>query len=174
MGDVNAPSLGDVVAPCGCVDLKKIMEEPHNDLSIRFSSGDILYIISKDEEGKQMPRLALWSGNNLTGRRILFTGGDGVAVRNLRAFRFNNLLSSFSLSNPGDSSEVTLVLFSGINYQGSYRVFRGAQIVRNLRNRSFNNVTSSFILLDEILTNTQIERIQRTGNIPEDIVIIRQ
>ncbi|WJH36167.1 hypothetical protein N6H14_10015 [Paenibacillus sp. CC-CFT747] len=121
-----------------------------------------------------MPRLALWSGNNLTGRRILYTGGDGVAVRDLRAFRFDNILSSFSLSNPDDSNEVTLVLFSGLNYQGSFRVFRGAQTVRNLSTRSFNNVTSSFVLVDEILTNAQINRIRRLRRVPEDLVVISQ
>lgn len=121
-----------------------------------------------------MPRLALWSGRNLTGRRILFTGDEGVAVRDLRAFRFNNLLSSFRLTNPGDSSEVTLVLFSGIDYQGSFRVFRGAQTVRNLSTRSFNNVTSSFVLVEDILSNTQINRIRSTGRVPDDIIVIRQ
>lgn len=121
-----------------------------------------------------MPTLALWSGNNLSGRRILFRNGDGVAVRDLRAFRFNNLLSSFSLRNPGDPNDVTLVLFSGLNFQGSFRVFRGAQTIRNLSARSFNNVTSSFVLVDDRLSNAQINRIQRLRRVPDDIVVIRQ
>ncbi|WNQ11449.1 hypothetical protein MJA45_28290 [Paenibacillus aurantius] len=121
-----------------------------------------------------MPRLALWQGLNFTVRRILFSGEDGVAVRDLRAFRFDNVLSSFTLSNAEDPREVTLVLFSGINYKGNFRVFRGAQAVRDLRTRGFNDVTSSFVLVDEILTNAQIRRIQRTGVLPEDVITISQ
>jgi hypothetical protein len=121
-----------------------------------------------------MPILTLWAGNNFTGRRIVFSNGDGVAVRDLRAFRFNNLLSSFRLTNPGDPNDVTLVLFSGLNFQGNFRVFRGAQSVRNLSTRSFNNVTSSFVLVDDRLSNAQITRIRRLGRVPEDIVVIRQ
>lgn len=119
--------------------------------------------------------LGLWSGANFTGRRIVFRRGEGVAVRDLRAFAFNNVLSSFYLSNVGDQDEVTLVLFSGINFEGTYRVFRGGQIVRDLATRSFNNVASSFVLVEERLTNTQISYIQRTGIVPEeDIVYISQ
>ncbi|WP_314591069.1 hypothetical protein [Paenibacillus terrigena] len=118
-------------------------------------------------------RLTLWSGINFTGRRIHFRRG-GVAVRDLGAFRFNNVLSSFQLRNVVQRSQVTLVLFSGINFQGSFRVFRGSQNVANLRNFNFNNVTSSFILVGRNLTNAQISRIQRTGIPPLDILIIRQ
>ncbi len=116
-------------------------------------------------------RLALWSGTNFSGRRILFRRG-GVAVRDLGAFRFNNALSSFRLRNVVQSSQVTLVLFSGINFQGSFRVFRGSQNVSNLGN--FNNVTSSFILVGRNLTNSEISQIQNTGTPPRDILIIRQ
>lgn len=118
-------------------------------------------------------RLTLWSGINFTGRRIRFRRG-GVAVRDLGAFRFNNALSSFRLRNVVQSSEVTLVLFSGTNFQGSFRVFRGSQNVANLGNLNFNNVTSSFILVGRNLTNAQINRIQSTGTPPRDILIIRQ
>ena len=118
-------------------------------------------------------RLALWSGNNFTGRRILFRRG-GVAVRDLEAFRFNNALSSFRLRNIVQSSQVTLVLFSRNNFQGTFRVFRGSQNVANLGNLDFNNVTSSLILVGRNLTNSQISRIQRTGNPPRDILLIRQ
>ncbi|WP_410769445.1 hypothetical protein [Fontibacillus sp. BL9] len=118
-------------------------------------------------------RLALWSGTNFSGRRILFRRG-GVAVRDLGAFRFNNALSSFRLRNVVQSSQVTLVLFSGTNFQGSFRVFRGSQNVSNLGNFNFNNVTSSFILVGRNLTNSQISQIQSTGRPPSDILIIRQ
>ncbi|WP_435921436.1 hypothetical protein [Paenibacillus sp. DYY-L-2] len=118
-------------------------------------------------------RLALWSGTNFTGRRILFRRG-GVAVRDLGAFRFDNVLSSFRLRNVVQRNQVTLVLFSGINFQGSFRVFRGSQNVANLGNFNFNNVTSSFILVGRNLTNTEIAQIQSTGRPPQDIVIIRQ
>lgn len=116
-------------------------------------------------------RLALWSGTNFSGRRILFRRG-GVAVRDLGAFRFNNALSSFRLRNIVQSSQVTLVLFSGTNFQGSFRVFRGSQNVANLGN--FNNVTSSFILVGRNLTNSEIAQIQNTARPPRDILIIRQ
>ncbi|MBJ9992255.1 MULTISPECIES: hypothetical protein [Paenibacillus] len=118
-------------------------------------------------------RLALWSGINFTGRRILFRRG-GVAVRDLGAFRFDNLLSSFRLRNTVQSNQVTLVLFSRINFQGSFRVFRGSQNVANLGNFNFNNVTSSFILVGRNLTNAEISQIQSTGRPPQDILIIRQ
>lgn len=118
-------------------------------------------------------RLSLWSGNNFSGRRILFRRG-GVAVRDLGAFRFDNVLSSFRLRNVVQSTQVTLVLFSGINFQGSFRVFRGSQNVANLGNFNFNNVTSSLILVGRNLTNTEISQIQSTGRAPRDILIIRQ
>lgn len=118
-------------------------------------------------------RLSLWSGNNFSGRRILFRRG-GVAVRDLGAFRFDNVLSSFRLRNVVQRNEVTLVLFSRINFQGAFRVFRGSQNVANLGNFNFNNVTSSFILVGRNLTNAEIAQIQSTGIPPRDILIIRQ
>lgn len=116
-------------------------------------------------------RLALWSGPNFSVRRILFRRG-GVAVRDLGAFRFDNILSSFRLRNVVESSQVTLVLFSRINFQGSFRVFRGSQNVANLGN--FDNITSSFILVGRNLTDAEISQIQSTGRPPRDILIIRQ
>lgn len=118
-------------------------------------------------------RLALWSGTNFSGRRIIFRRG-GVAVRDLGAFRFDNVLSSFRLRNVVQRNQVTLVLFSRINFQGSFRVFRGSQNVANLGNFNFNNVTSSFILVGRNLTNTEISQIQSTGRAPQDLLIIRQ
>jgi hypothetical protein len=118
-------------------------------------------------------RLALWSGSNFTGRRILIRRG-GIAIKDLGAFRFNNLLTSFSLRNTVNPSQVTLVLFSGLNFTGNFRVFRGSQSVANLSTRNFNNVTTSLILVGRNLTNTQINRIRNTGNPPGDVVIIRQ
>ncbi|EJW15430.1 hypothetical protein M5X00_31075 [Paenibacillus alvei] len=118
-------------------------------------------------------RLALWSGTNFTGRRILFRRG-GVAVRDLGAFRFDNVLSSFRLRNVVQRNQVTLVLFSRINFQGSFRVFRGSQNVANLGRFNFDNVTSSFILVGRNLTNAEISQIQRTGIPPRDILVISQ
>ncbi|WP_425436250.1 hypothetical protein [Paenibacillus rigui] len=116
-------------------------------------------------------RLQLFSGNNFTNRRILFRHG-GVAIRDLGAFRFDNLLSSLRLRNASTTDSVTLVLFSRIKFQGSIRVFRGSQTVSNLG--SFNNLTSSLILVGRNLTNSQIQQIQRTGIPPRDILAIRQ
>ncbi|MFD3257112.1 hypothetical protein ACE3MQ_00690 [Paenibacillus lentus] len=118
-------------------------------------------------------RLALWSGNNFSVRRILLRRG-GVAIRDLGAFRFNNALSSFRLRNVVQSSQVTLVLFSQINFQGSFRVFRGSQNVANLSNFNFNNVTSSLVLVGRNLTNSEIAQIQSSGRPPQDVLIIRQ
>lgn len=118
-------------------------------------------------------RLVLWSGINFTGRRIVFRRG-GVAVRDLGAFRFDNVLSSFRLRNVVQRSQVTLVLFSQINFQGSFRVFRGSQNVANLSNFNFNNVTSSFILVGRDLTNSEINQIQSSGRPPQDVLVIRQ
>ncbi len=116
-------------------------------------------------------RLSLFSGLNFTGRRIIFRRG-GVAVRDLRAFRFDNVLSSFRLQNVVNPSEVTLILFSLRNFRGDFRVFRGSQNIANLRN--FNNRTSSFILVGRVLTNAQINAIRNTGNPPQDILEITQ
>lgn len=116
-------------------------------------------------------RLQLFSGNNFTNRRIVLRRG-GVAVRDLGAFRFDNVLSSFRLRNDSITDSVTLVLFSRINFQGSIRIFRGSQNVSNLG--SFNNLTSSFILVGRDLTNSEIQRIQSTGNPPRDILVVRQ
>jgi hypothetical protein len=118
-------------------------------------------------------RLALFSGFNFTGRRIVFRRG-GVAVRDLGAFRFDNILSSFRLRNVVAPNEVTLVLFSRTNFQGAFRVFRGTQNVPDLRAFNFNNVTSSFILVGRNLTNAQISQIQSTSTPPRDILVIRQ
>lgn len=116
-------------------------------------------------------RLQLFSGNNFTNRRIVLRRG-GVAVRDLGAFRFDNVLSSFRLRNVSTTDSVTLVLFSRINFQGSIRIFRGRQNVSNLGN--FNNLTSSLILVGRNLTNSQIQQIQSTGTPPRDILVIRQ
>ena len=114
--------------------------------------------------------LALWSGFNFTGRRIVFRRG-GVAVRDLRAFRFNDMLSSFQVVNP--NRNVTLVLFMHANFQGPFRVFRGSRNVADLRNFNFNDVTSSFVLVDRNLSDAEIERIQRTATPPGNILVIR-
>jgi hypothetical protein len=72
------------------------------------------------------------------------------------------------------SSQVTLVLFSRINFQGSFRVFRGNRNVSNLSQNNFNNLTSSFILVGRNLTDSEISRIRRTATPPGDILVIRQ
>lgn len=118
-------------------------------------------------------RLSLFSGFNFTGRRIDFRRG-GVAVRDLGAFRFNNVLSSFRLRNIAIPRQVTLILFSRTNFRGAFRVFRGSRNVADLRNFNFNNVTSSFILVGRRLTNNEIQFLRRTGNLPADILVINQ
>ena len=118
-------------------------------------------------------RLVLWSDANFSGRRIVFRRG-GVAIRDLRAFQYNDVLSSFRLTNLVQRSQVTLVLFRDINFQGPFRVFRGSQSVANLTNFNFNDQTSSLILVGRRLTNFQINRIRNTGIAPRDILIIRQ
>jgi len=118
-------------------------------------------------------RLALWAGTNFTGRRIVFRRG-GVAIRDLGAFRFNNLLSSFRLRNTVSSNEVTLILFARTNFRGSFRVYRGNRSVANLSANGFNNVTSSLILVGRVLTDAEIAAIRRTGTPPRDILVIRQ
>lgn len=118
-------------------------------------------------------RLSLWSGTSFTGRRIRLRRG-GVAVRDLGAFRFDNVLSSFRLRNVVEPGEVTLVLFSLINFQGFFRVFRGSQNVANLSAFNFNNITSSFILVGRRLTDAQINQIRSTGVPPRDVLVIRQ
>ncbi len=118
-------------------------------------------------------RLTMFSGANFTGRRLTFRRG-GVAVRNLGAFRFNNVLTSFRLRNVLFPSAVTLVLFSRNNFQGSFRIFCGRTNVANLSRFNFNNVTSSFILVGTRLTELQVLEIQRTGILPCDMVVVTQ
>lgn len=118
-------------------------------------------------------RLALWSGVNFSGRRILFQR-RGVAVRDLRAFRFNDELSSFRVSNLTSPAQVTLVLFRDAGYQGPIRVFRGSQAVADLRRFGFNNQTSSLILVGRRLSDQEIRRIQTSRSAPAGIVTIRQ
>jgi len=118
-------------------------------------------------------RLALWSGVNFSGRRILFQR-RGVAIRDLRAFRFNDELSSFRVSNLTSPAQVTLVLFRDAGYQGPIRVFRGSQAVADLRRLGFNNQTSSLILVGRRLSDQEIRRIQTSRSAPAGIVTIRQ
>lgn len=118
-------------------------------------------------------RLALWSDVNFSGRRILFQR-RGVAIRDLRAFQFNDELSSFRVSNLTRNRQVTLVLFRDINYQGPFRVFRGSQSVADLRTLGFNDETSSLILVGRRLTDNEIARIQSSARAPGGIVTIRQ
>jgi hypothetical protein len=72
------------------------------------------------------------------------------------------------------SSQVTLVLFSRINFQGSFRVFRGNRNVANLSLFGFNNLTSSLVLVGRILTDAEITTIRSTGIPPRDILIVQQ
>lgn len=116
-------------------------------------------------------RLSLFAGANYTGRNIVFRNG-GVAVKNLGALRFNNLLTSFKVNNTTLPQNVTLVLFSRNNFKGSFRIFTGRTNVANLSRFNFNNVTSSFILTDSRLTENQVLEIQRTSVIPCEVVVI--
>ncbi|WP_274366310.1 hypothetical protein [Paenibacillus thermotolerans] len=118
-------------------------------------------------------RLRLFSGVNFTGRRIVFKRG-GVAIRDMNALRFNNVLSSFRVRNVIFPNQVTLILFSRVNFQGSFRVFRGRTAVANLGTLGFDNVTSSLILVGRRLTNAQINIIRSTGIPPLDVLEIRQ
>jgi hypothetical protein len=118
-------------------------------------------------------RLALWSDINFSGRRILFQR-RGVAIRDLRAFRYNDVLSSFQVSNQSRPNQVTLVLFRDVGYQGPFRVFRGSQSVADLRTHGFNDETSSLILVGRRLSDREIARIQRLAQAPRGIVTIRQ
>ena len=118
-------------------------------------------------------RLVLWSGTNFTGRRIQFLR-RGVAIRDLRALRFNDQLSSFRVANLTRPNQVTLVLFRDVNYQGPFRVFRGNRSVANLGNFGFNNQTSSLILVGRRLSDQEIRRIQASASAPGGIVTIQQ
>ncbi|ULL17195.1 hypothetical protein DVH26_23790 [Paenibacillus sp. H1-7] len=115
--------------------------------------------------------LSLFSGTNFTGRRIRINRGS-VAIKDFRAFQFNDQLSSFQLRNVIIPSQVTLVLFRDINFQGTFRVFRGSQNVANLG--SFDNLTSSLILVGRNLSIFEIGLIQSTGKPPRGVVVIKQ
>lgn len=119
-----------------------------------------------------MPRLSLFADRNFNDRRIRFRR-RGVAIRNMSAIRFNNDLSSFR-SRREDSANVTLVLFSRTNYQGSFRVFRGDRDIANLGNFDFNNRTSSLIFIGRNLTDAEIRNIQANARAPVGILEIRR
>jgi hypothetical protein len=116
-------------------------------------------------------RLELFQDINFEGRRIVFDGGE-VAVRDLRAFQFNDALSSFRVRNNVQRNRLTLVLFEDINYQGAFRVFRGSQNVSNLVNLGFNDQASSFVLVDERITNQRIQQIQELMRAPTRVLEI--
>ncbi|CAG7647748.1 beta/gamma crystallin family protein [Paenibacillus allorhizosphaerae] len=116
-------------------------------------------------------RLAIFEDNNFGGRRVQFRRG-GVAITNMQAIRFDQMLSSFRLRNVVSRNEVTLVLFSRDNFQGNFRVFRGTQNVASLGD--FNDRTESLLLIGRNLSNSEINTIRRTGTPPRDILIIRQ
>ncbi|NHN35605.1 hypothetical protein G9U52_38665 [Paenibacillus sp. S3N08] len=116
-------------------------------------------------------RLAIFEDNEFRGRRIQFRRG-GVAITNMQALRFDQMLSSFRLRNADVSSEVTLVLFSRNNFGGRFRVFRGSQNVASLND--FNNETESLLLVGRNLTLNEINDIHDTGTPPRNVLIIRQ
>jgi len=115
-------------------------------------------------------RLALFSGRDFEGRRILLRRG-GVAVRDASAFRFDNQLSSFRLRNTANGSDVTLILFANTNYRGDFRVYRGNTTISDLGN--FNNRMSSFIVVGRRLTDAQVQQIRNTRTAPTDVLHIR-
>lgn len=116
-------------------------------------------------------RLTLFEDPNFSDRRIIFRRG-GIAVRDARAFRFNDELDSFRLRNVVNRNQVTLILFENINFEGDYRVYRGTQNVSNLGN--FSDRMSSFIVVGRRLTNAQINRIRNTRIPPRDVIVVRQ
>ncbi|HZG58796.1 hypothetical protein [Paenibacillus sp.] len=115
-------------------------------------------------------RLALFSGRDFEGRRILLRRG-GVAVRDASAFRFDNQLSSFRLRNTANGSDVTLILFANTNYRGDFRVYRGNTAISDLGN--FNDRMSSFIVVGRRLTDAQVQQIRNTRTAPTDVLHIR-
>ncbi len=116
-------------------------------------------------------RLQLFEDSGFSDRRIVFARG-GIAVRDMRAFRFDNELGSFRLRNVADSREVTLILFADTNFRGDFRVFRGNTNVSDLGN--FDDRMSSFIVVGRRLSNSEINQIRNTRRPPNDIVQVRQ
>ena len=118
-------------------------------------------------------RMVLYQDINFSGRRIQFRRG-GVAIRDLRAFRFNDELSSLRLRNVVSRNQVTLVLFQDINYRGAVRVFRGSQNVASLIARGFNDEASSLVVVGRRLTDRQINNIRNNRRPPQDVLEINQ
>jgi hypothetical protein len=106
--------------------------------------------------------LELFQDANFSGRRIRFRR-RGVAVRNMNAFAFNDLLSSFRMSNPNNPGSLTLVLWEDVNYSGRRQVFFGSRSVPFV-GPIFNDLTSSFIFVPRRLTSREINRIEATGS----------
>lgn len=115
-------------------------------------------------------RLALFENDNFGGRRILFRRG-GIAVRDANAFRFNDQLSSFRLRNLANGRDVTLILYSDVNFKGNRRVFRGNTTISSLGN--FNDKMSSFILVGRRLTDAEVNAIRNSNTVPTDILFVR-
>lgn len=116
-------------------------------------------------------RLQLFEDPGFSDRRIVFARG-GVAVRDMRAFRFDNELGSFRLRNVVNSRAVTLILFADTNFRGDFRVYRGNTNVSDLGD--FNDRMSSFIVVGRRLSNAEINQIRNTRRPPLDILEVRQ
>ncbi|SFJ24014.1 hypothetical protein [Thermoflavimicrobium dichotomicum] len=107
-------------------------------------------------------RLQLFQDVNFSGRRIVFEN-RGVAVSDIRAFDFNDRLSSFRMFNANNPSQLTLVLWQHVGYQGARRVFYGQRAVSSLPS-PFNDQMSSFVFVPAVLSLAQINQIQSTRN----------
>ncbi|HZG85767.1 hypothetical protein [Paenibacillus sp.] len=116
-------------------------------------------------------RLSLFEHNDFQGRRIQIRRG-GIAIRDARALRFNDMLSSFRLRNVEDDDEVTLILFEHVDYRGETRVYRGNTNVRALN--GFNDRMSSLIVVGRELSDREVNRIRNNRRPPRDVVELRQ
>jgi len=124
-----------------------------------------------NQRGRNL-RLELFSDINFEGNRIVFNDGE-VAVRDLRLFNYNDVLSSFRFRNSGERRNVSLVLFEDINYQGNFKVYRGSRNIANLVNEGFNDRASSFVFVARRISNSRIRRIQDERRPPGAVLEIR-
>lgn len=117
-------------------------------------------------------RLELFSDVDFKGSRLIFDSGE-VAIRDMRLFNYNDVLSSFSIRNSVDRNNVSLVLFEHINYQGRFQIFRGSRSIANLVDRGFNDLTSSLVFVARRISNSRVRQIQKEAEPPGGVLEIR-
>lgn len=113
--------------------------------------------VRKPSIAQTSPRLALFVDTNFAGTRQDVRGT--VAIRNMESLFLNDNVESLRFEG---SSSATLVIFRSANYQGGFRIIRGPTNIADLRTINFEDDISSLIMSSNVLTQSDVQRIQST------------